>query len=174
MSNNLISDYLVRIDEVIEKGEYKDNWESLSHYPVANWYKEAKFGVFIHWGVYAVPAYFSEWYCRLMYYKGNPVYWHHRRKYGKNFNYREFIPLFKAEKFDADNWVKLIKDAGAKFMMPVGEHHDGFKMYDSNLNEWTSVNMGPKRDILGELKASCERNGMIFQLPVTGQSTFGS
>lgn len=162
MSNNLISDYLVRIDEVIEKGEYKDNWESLSHYPVANWYKEAKFGVFIHWGVYAVPAYFSEWYCRLMYYKGNPVYWHHRRKYGKNFNYREFIPMFKAEKFDADNWVKLIKDAGAKFMMPVGEHHDGFKMYDSDLNEWTSVNMGPKRDILGELKASCEKNGMIF------------
>lgn len=160
--SSLIKDYLVRIDEVIENGVYKDNWDSLSRYPVAAWYREAKFGVFIHWGVYAVPAYFSEWYCRLMYYKGNPVYLHHRRKYGKDFNYREFIPMFRAEKFDADSWIKLIKSAGAKFVMPVGEHHDGFKMYDSDLSEWNSVSMGPERDILGEIKSSCEKNSMIF------------
>lgn len=76
-----------------------------------------------------------------MYYKGNPVHWHHLRKYGKSFNYRDFIPMFKAEKFDADAWAELIKSGGAKFMMPVGEHHDGFKMYNSDLNEWNSVHM---------------------------------
>lgn len=151
-----------KIDSVIENGTYKDNWESLSAYPVANWYREAKFGVFIHWGIYSVPAYFSEWYVRLMYYKGNPIYWHHMRKYGKSFNYRDFIPMFKAENFSASQWVKTLKNSGAKFIMPVGEHHDGFKMYDSQMNQWTSVNMGPKMDILGELKTECDKQGMVF------------
>ena len=99
--------YLRRIDAVNDQGVYKPDWLSLAAYPVPQWYKEAKFGIFIHWGIYSVPAYFSEWYCRLMYYKGNPVHWHHLRKYGKNFNYRDFIPMFKAEKFSAEdgsNW----------------------------------------------------------------------
>lgn len=98
-----LDEYLEEIDSVIENGRYKDNWESLSAYPVPTWYKNAKFGVFLHWGVYSVPAYYSEWYPRLMYYKGNPVYWHHKKKYGKDFNYRDFVPMFKAEKFDAEN-----------------------------------------------------------------------
>lgn len=154
--------YLRRIDAVNDQGVYKPDWQSLAAYPVPQWYKEAKFGIFIHWGIYSVPAYFSEWYCRLMYYKGNPVHWYHLRKYGKNFNYRDFIPMFKAEKFSAEEWVKLVKSSGAKFVMPVGEHHDGFKMYDSDLSEWNSVNMGPKRDVLGELKKACDENGLIF------------
>lgn len=161
-SNDKIIEYLGQIDTVIKNGTYQDDWISLNTYPVPQWYREAKFGVFIHWGVYSVPAYFSEWYCRLMYYKGNPVYWHHKKKYGKNFNYREFIPQFKAERFDAEHWATLVQDSGAKFMMPVGEHHDGFKLYDSDLNQWTSVHMGPERDILGELKAACDKVGMVF------------
>lgn len=157
-----IKEYSERIDSVIAKGKYSDNWESLSKYGVPEWYSNAKFGVFMHWGVYSVPAYFSEWYCRMMYYNGNPTYWHHKRKYGKAFNYRNFIPMFKAENFDADNIVNSVKNSGAKFFMPVGEHHDGFKMYDSDLSEWNSVNMGPHRDILGEIKQSCEKNNLIF------------
>lgn len=160
--NAKMLDYIEKIDKVIHNGKYKDNWESLSKYGVAKWYRDAKFGIFIHWGVYSVPAYFSEWYPRLMYYKGNPVYWHHKKKYGKDFNYRDFIPMFKAEKFDAENWISLVKKSGAKFVMPVGEHHDGFKMYDSDLSEWTSVNMGPKRDFLAELKAECEKQDVVF------------
>lgn len=157
-----IKNYLEKIDTVISNGEYKDNWESLSKYGVPDWYREAKFGVFMHWGIYSVPAYFSEWYCRMMYYKGNPTYWHHKRKYGKEFNYRDFIPMFKAENFNADNIVNTVKNSGAKFFMPVAEHHDGFKMYGSDLNGWTSVKMGPCRDVLGEIKTSCEKNDMIF------------
>ena len=157
-----IQDYLREIDRTIERGKYKADWDSLAQYPVPQWYREAKFGVFLHWGVFTVPEYFSEWYPRLMYYKGNPVYWHHRRKYGRDFDYRRFIPMFRAERFDADEWVRRVKTCGAKFMMPVGEHHDGFKLYDSELSEWNSVQMGPHRDILGELKAACEKNDLIF------------
>lgn len=162
MREDKIKSYLEKIDDVINDGPYKDAWNSLAQYGVPQWYSEAKFGVFVHWGVFTVPEYFSEWYPRLMYYKGNPVYWHHKRKYGKQFNYREFIPRFTAENFDADNWVGAVKNCGAKFIMPVGEHHDGFKLYNSELSEWTSVKMGPKRDFLGELKASCEKNDLIF------------
>lgn len=162
MTEDQIQAYLEKIETVIKNGKYKADWNSLSQYGVPKWYSKAKFGIFIHWGIYSVPAFFSEWYCRMMYYKGNPAYWHHIRKYGKNFNYRDFIPMFKAEKFDADVWVNTVKSCGAKFIMPVGEHHDGFKMYNSDLNKWTCVNMGPKRDILGEIKAACEKNGLIF------------
>lgn len=162
MTDKQMIEYLEKIDRVIENGEYKADWGSLAEYPVPQWYKDAKFGIFIHWGIYSVPAYFSEWYCRFMYYKGNPAYWHHLRKYGKSFNYRDFIPMFRAKNFNADEWVSFVQSSGAKFIMPVGEHHDGFKMYNSDLSEWTSVNMGPKRDILAEIKQACDKAGMIF------------
>ena len=157
-----IPEYLNVIDEVIEKGPYKNTVESLESYPYPQWYEDAKFGIFLHWGVYSVPAFFNEWYPRMMYYRGNPTYWYHRVKYGKRFNYKDFIPLFKAEKFDADEWIRFFKDNHVKFIMPVGEHHDGFKMYGSELNKWNSVNMGPKRDILGELKTASEKEGIAF------------
>lgn len=153
---------LADIDEVIQNGPYKDNWESLSTYPLPKWYKEAKFGVFIHWGAYTVPAYFSEWYVRLMYYKCNPVYWHHNRVYGKGYPYRAFIDQFTAPRFDAAKWIELVKKSGAKYVMPVGEHHDGYKMYDSELSRWTTVKQAMKRDVLGELKDECEKQGIVF------------
>ena len=99
-----LDEYLEKIDSIIENGRYKDNQKALGYLKFNTWYKNAKFGVFLHWGVYSVPAYYSEWYPRLMYYKGNPVYWHHKKKYGKDFNYRDFVPMFKAEKFDAEKW----------------------------------------------------------------------
>ena len=162
MINLLMQAYLQKIEDVNNKGKYKPEWDSLAAYPVPKWYSEAKFGVFIHWGVFTVPEYFSEWYPRLMYYKGNPVYWHHKRKYGKDFNYRDFIPMFKPDKFNADNIIKTVKNSGAKFVMPVAEHHDGIKLYDSKLSEWTTAKLPTRRDFLTEYKKACEDNDIIF------------
>ena len=154
--------YLETIDEVIAKGPYKDTWESLSEYEVPKWYKRAKFGIFIHWGVYSVPAFGSEWYSRNMYIQGSKEYEHHIATYGKHteFGYKDFIPMFTAEKFDAEKWVDLFKRAGAKYVVPVAEHHDGFQMYKSEVSHWNAYEMGPKRDVLGELKACVEKEGM--------------
>ncbi len=156
--------YLGKIDEVIKNGEYKDNWASLQKYPIPQWYIDAKFGIFIHWGVYAVPAFGNEWYPRKMYLEGSAEYEHHIKTYGahKDFGYKDFVPMFKAEKFDANNWMQLFKDSGAKFVMPVAEHHDGFQMYDSDLSEWCSSKTGPMRDVLGELKTAADKEDIVL------------
>ena len=101
-----------------------------------------------------------------MYQEGSRAYKHHVATWGSQdeFGYKDFIPLFKAEKFDADEWAKLFKDAGAKYVVPVAEHHDGFAMYDSELNEWNATKMGPKKDIIGLLKNAVENEGLIFGL----------
>ncbi len=157
-----VPEYLKIIDGVIEKGPYKDTVESLSSYPYPQWFEDAKFGIFLHWGVYSVPAFFSEWYPRMMYYWGNPVHAYHLLRYGKKFEYKDFIPQFKAEKFDAGAWLDFFRDNGVKFIMPVGEHHDGFKMYKSDLCKWNAAEMGPKRDILRELKESADNSDVTF------------
>lgn len=109
-------EYLKLIDEVIAKGRYKASWQSLSGHKIPSWYKEAKLGIFIHWGIYSVPAYACEWYPRWMYCKGAREYEYHVKNYGdpKDFGYKDFIPMFKGEDFDAGEWVKLFKSAGAK------------------------------------------------------------
>ena len=156
--------YLKTIDEVIDKGIYKDNWDSLSQYRVPQWYKVLKFGIFIHWGIYSVPAFGNEWYSRNMYIQGTPEYEHHIKTYGlhKDFGYKDFIPMFRAEKFDPKEWAELFKAAGAKYVIPVAEHHDGFQMYASNISRWNAYEMGPKRNVLGELKASFEEKGLVM------------
>ena len=157
-----LENYLKTIDEVIAKGPFEATWESLSSYEPPRWYREAKFGIFIHWGIYSVPAFGSEWYSRNMYIQGSPEYEHHIKTYGKHteFGYKDFISMFKAEKFDADEWAKLFKETGANYVVPVAEHHDGFQMYRSEISHWNAYEMGPKRDVLGELKTSCENQGM--------------
>src|ERR1700749_540772 len=109
---------------------YQATWESLSKYKTAEWFRDAKFGIFIHWGVYSVPAFGYEWYPRQMYLVGTDEYKHHIATYGpqNKFGYKDFIPMFKAEKFDPKAWVELFKKAGAKYVVPVAEHHDGFAM----------------------------------------------
>lgn len=156
--------YMELIDEVIQNGTYKDSWGSLSNYPEPEWLKNAKFGIFIHWGIYSVPAFGHEWYPRDMYIQDSEIYKHHIENYGnpKDFGYTDFIPMFKAEKFDADEWIDLFKSSGAKYVMPVAEHHDGFQMYDSQLSDWNAAKMGPQRDVVGELKESIEKNDMVF------------
>lgn len=146
--------------------KYQPTWESLSKYKTAEWFRDAKFGIFIHWGVYSVPAFGSEWYPRNMYQVGSPEYKHHLETYGPQtkFGYKDFIPMFKAEKFDPKAWVTLFKKAGAKYVVPVAEHHDGFAMYHTALSKWNAYDMGPHRDIIGELAAEVKRQGLIFGL----------
>jgi alpha-L-fucosidase len=145
---------------------YEPTWESLNTYQVPDWYQDAKFGIFIHWGVYSVPAFGNEWYPRNMYLPETPEYLHHVETYGPQaqFGYKDFIPQFKAEKFDPQQWADIFKNAGARYVVPVAEHHDGFAMYDSALSRWTAAKMGPKRDIIGELAQAVRQRGMVFGL----------
>lgn len=161
---NDLKPYLETIEQVIEKGPYQDNWASLVQYRVPEWYKKAKFGIFIHWGVYSVPAFGNEWYSRNMYIEGTPEFEHHRAMYGahSDFGYKDFIPMFTANKFDPDEWAELFERAGAKYVVPVAEHHDGFQMYKSDISRWNAFEMGPRRDVLGELAESCQSRDMQF------------
>ncbi|MBP5183613.1 MAG: alpha-L-fucosidase [Lachnospiraceae bacterium] len=158
------TDYLKQIDAVIEKGPYKDNWASLSGRKTPDWYYKGKFGIFIHWGIYCVPAYGNEWYSRNMYQDDTREFKHHIETFGpqKDFGYKDFIPMFKAENFDAHKWIETFKNAGAKFVVPVLEHHDGFAMYDTEFNRWNAAKMGPCRNVAGELKEECEKQGLVF------------
>lgn len=164
-----VKEYLKKIDDVIAKGPYKDDWSTMMNRKVPDWYRNAKFGIFIHWGVYAVPAFGNEWYPCHVYKKnamqgGKSIYNHHVEKYGplKDFGYKDFVPMFKAEKFDAAQWADLFKESGARFVMPVAEHCDGFQMYDSDLSEWCATKMGPMKDPLGMLKTEVEKRGMTL------------
>ncbi len=155
---------LAQIRAVIAQGPYQDTWDSLSEAVIPGWYQDAKFGIFIHWGVYCVPAFGNEWYPRNMYRQGTPEYEHHVKAWGpqSRFGYKDFIPLFTAERFDAGAWADLFREAGARFVMPVAEHHDGFQMYDSELSGWNAAKMGPKRDIIGALHDAVEARDMVF------------
>lgn len=146
------------------QGPFRPDWESLQRYEVPEWYKDAKFGIFIHWGVYSVPAFGNEWYPRNMYVEGSPEYKHHIATYGHQdkFGYKDFIPMFEAEHFSAAAWAELFKKAGAKYVVPVAEHHDGFAMYDSGLSDWTAAKMGPRRDVIGELAKAVRAEGLRF------------
>ena len=149
--------------ETKKSAEYTEDWASLGkHNESPEWFKNAKLGIYFHWGPYAVPAFHSEWYPRNMHFKDHKVYKHHVEKYGEpsEFGYHDFVPLFKAEKFDPDAWAQLFKDAGAKFAGPVAEHHDGFSMWDSEITPWNSMDKGPKRDITGEIAAAIRKRDM--------------
>ncbi|SDE72891.1 alpha-L-fucosidase [Pricia antarctica] len=156
---------------------FKPNWESIkAHYKDPKWFSDDKFGIFIHWGAYSVPAFGSEWYPRQMYMdtatfsaqlklgeKGpNATYTYHKKTWGdqKEFGYKDFIPIFKAEKFDAKEWIDLFKKSGARYVVPVADHHDGFAMYNSNTTRWNAFEMGPKRDVLGELFEEGRKQGL--------------
>jgi len=156
--------YMQQIDDTIANGKFKDNWESLTAFRVPDWYPQAKFGIFIHWGLYSVPAFNNEWYSRNMYMQGSKEYEHHIATYGahKDFGYKDFIPMFKAERFDAEDWAELFWQSGAKYVMPVAEHHDGFQMYKSELSRFNAFDMGPCRDLLADMKKAFENRGLEF------------
>ena len=147
---------------------YEPTWSSLRNHTTPEWLRESKFGIYTHWGVYSVPACGPNgtWYAHNMYREGNSQYEHHAKTYGPatKFGYKEFIPMFKAEKFDADEWAELFAASGAAFAGPVAEHHDGFSMWDSGVNEWNAARMGPNRDIVGELEKAIRAKGMRFMI----------
>lgn len=156
--------FLATVDKDDAEGPFMPNWTSLKHYKIPEWYQDAKFGIFIHWGVYSVPAFGSEWYPRLMYLQGSPEFKHEVATYGPQtkWGYKNFIPEFKAEHFNPQAWAALFKESGAKYVIPVGEHHDGFQMYGSTLSDWNAVKMGPHRDVLGELSKAIRAEGLHF------------
>ncbi|MCP4312304.1 MAG: alpha-L-fucosidase [Bacteroidetes bacterium] len=148
-----------------EPESFESSWESLSQHEAApEWFRDAKLGIYFHWGVYSVPAYGNEWYPRWMHFEGNDYYEHHLAKYGhpSEFGYHDFVPIFKAENFDAGEWADLFVKAGARFAGPVAEHHDGFSMWDSEATPWNAADMGPKRDITGELAKAIRERDMKF------------
>jgi len=154
------------IRKVAQAGPFRPDWDALKAYRTPQWYADGKFGIFIHWGLYCVPAFGNEWYPRNMYLPTQPAYAYHRAVYGPQdrFGYKDFIPLFRAEKFDPAGWAALFKRAGAQFVVPVAEHHDGFPMYDCSYSRWTAARMGPKRDIVGDLAQAVRAQGMLFGL----------
>ena len=148
---------------------YEADWESLANYEVPEWFLDAKFGIYTHWGAYSVPKYENEWYPRLMYMRddegrGAEFYKFHRETYGDPsvFGYKDLIPMFTADKFNADEWAEIFQRAGAQFAGPVAEHHDGLAMWDSDLTIWDAKDMGPRHDVVGELAEAVRARGMRF------------
>jgi len=157
---------LAEADRQASDGPFRADWESLAKYKQPEWYLDAKFGIFIHWGVYSVPGAENEWYPRNMYRPGEGAYKFHLANFGPQdqVGYKDLIPKFKAEKWDPAEWARIFKDAGAQYVVPVAEHHDGFSMYDSGLSDWTAVKMGPKRDVVGDLATAVRAAGLHFGL----------
>ncbi|MEX0320889.1 MAG: alpha-L-fucosidase [Puniceicoccaceae bacterium] len=145
--------------------EFNLDWSDFQQYEnEPEWFQDSKLGIYFHWGVYSVPAFGNEWYPRWMHFEGHKTYEHHVEKYGhpSEFGYHDFVPMFKAEKFDPAEWAALFKKAGARFAGPVAEHHDGYSMWDSEITPWNVMDTGPKRDITGELAKAVREEGMKF------------
>ena len=144
--------------------QFDSTWESLNSHEVPEWLQDAKFGIYAHWGLYSVPAFGNEWYAKRMYDKGakRSYYDHHVKTYGSpaEFGNKDFAPLFKAEKYDPDEWADIIQQSGAKYAGFAVVHHDGFLLWDSAVNRWNAGNMGPKRDLYGELVEELRKRDM--------------
>lgn len=144
------------------------SWNKLKRHHIPEWMREAKFGIYTHWGIYSVPACGSNvsWYPCNMYREGTKQYEFHCEHFGhpSKFGYKDFIPMFTGEHFDPDEWAELFSKAGAKFAGPVAEHHDGFSMWNSKVNPWNSAKMGPKRDVVGELEKAVRKQNMKYMI----------
>lgn len=143
-------------------GPVQPTWDSIrANYHVPAWFIDAKFGITMHWGLFSVPAYHNEWYEKYMY--TTFAAWH-AQNFGPQdkFGYKDFIPLFTAKAFNADDVVALVKESGAKYFMPTCEHHDGFSLWDSDVNPWNAAKMGPKRDLIGEMAVAARKAGLKF------------
>lgn len=162
-----INHQIAKMAEGVAAGPYQANWPSLgAHNEAPEWFRDAKIGIYFHWGVYSVPAYGNEWYAQRMHLKtGNKSYYdHHAKTYGEpdKFPYHNFIPMFKAEKFDPEEWADLFVKAGAKYAGPVCEHHDGYCMWASKLTPWNAGDTGPRRDLVGDLEKAIRGRGLKF------------
>ncbi|MHC4580254.1 MAG: alpha-L-fucosidase [Planctomycetota bacterium] len=164
--------------------DYEPTWESLRSAPVPEWIMDAKFGVYTHWGVYSVPAYMTNVYGQEMYIpegsekqprRGMAVRRYHEQNYGSifEFGYKDFVPMFTAPKFDAAEWAQIMKDGGVGFAGICLVHHDGFCLWDSEFTRWDSMDMGPRRDIYGELAKEIRKRGMKLLATFHHARTYG-
>lgn len=150
--------------EKIETGVFEPTWESLSqNYQAPEWFADAKLGIWAHWGIQCVPE-AGDWYARSMYQQEQGKYREHVKKYGhpSEFGMKDFIPMWKAEKFNPEELVSLYKSVGARYFVCMANHHDNFDNYNSKYQPWNSMNMGPKRDIVGEFAKATRANGLRF------------
>jgi alpha-L-fucosidase len=148
----------------ISEGPFRSTWESIrDNYQVPDWFRDAKLGIYVHWGVYSV-AERGEWYGRRMYDENDPVYAYHLKTYGhpSEFGYKDLIPLWKAENFDPNAWLDLFKEAGARYFTPCAVHHDGFDLWDSKYQPFNAAKMGPKKDLIGMLRAATLKHDLRF------------
>lgn len=160
---------------------YQPTWESVDSRPTPRWFTDAKFGIFIHWGIYSVPSYapvgnYSEWYWNALEKgptekgKPNPTWQFHAKNYGAKFPYKDFAPMFKAEMFDPTYWAEVFEKSGAKYVVLTSKHHDGFALWPSEHADkawgrpWNSTVIGPKRDLLGDLTNAVRKRGLKMGL----------
>ena len=155
---------------------FQADWDSLKNHPVPAWLIDAKFGIYAHWGVYAVPAAGNEWYAKRMYDPagGRSLYEHHRKAWGTQdkFGYKDFVPMFRAEKFNPEEWADAIRQSGARYAGIAVVHHDGFALWHSKVNRWNAGEMGPKRDLYGELVKSLRARGLKIVATEHNMRTF--
>jgi Alpha-L-fucosidase len=147
----------------IADGPYKPTDESLMQYQYPEWFRDAKFGIWAHWGPQAVPRQ-GDWYARRMYQEKDPAYKYHLEHYGHPsvFGYKDIIPLWKAEKWDPDKLMALYKKTGARYFVSMGTHHDNFFLWNSKIHKWNAVNMGPKKDVVGTWQEAAKKQGLRF------------
>ncbi|MFB6137777.1 MAG: alpha-L-fucosidase [Halobacteriaceae archaeon] len=143
---------------------YEPTWASLEEHQIPAWLHDAPFGVYFHWGPYSVPAYQNEWYSRNMYREGSDQHDHHVSEYGElsDFGYKDFVPEFTAENWDPEEWARLCDENGADFVGIAAIHADGFALWDSELTRWNAANMGPERDVVGELADAVRARDLKF------------
>jgi alpha-L-fucosidase len=147
----------------VAPGPFQGTMDSLTNYHCPEWFRDAKFGIWAHWGPQAVPR-SGDWYAKHMYVQGHPQYQHHLQNYGhpSTNGYKELIQLWKAEKWDPDRLMALYKRAGAKYFVSMGSHHDNFYLWNSKLHRWNAANMGPKRDVVGDWQKAAKKQGLRF------------
>jgi alpha-L-fucosidase len=157
-------------------GEYEPSWETLDRHEVPEWYHDAKLGIFIHWGVYSVPAWaptdaeiggenaspYAEWYPYYMYVDGSPTREYHREQYGEDVEYIDFAEDFTAENWDPEEWAEFFADVGAGYVVLTGEHHDGFPLWDSHYAKYDAAAVGPERDVVGDLSEAVRERDLKF------------
>ncbi|HUX58571.1 MAG TPA: alpha-L-fucosidase [Bacteroidales bacterium] len=148
---------------LVAEGPYKPTDESFSQYQYPEWFRDAKFGIWSHWGPQAVPRQ-GDWYAKRMYQEGNPAYKYHLEHYGhpSEFGFKDIIPLWKAERWDPEKLMELYKKAGAKYFVSMGTHHDNFFLWNSKINRWNAVNMGPKKDVVALWQKAAKNQGLKF------------
>jgi alpha-L-fucosidase len=166
----------IGIVQIAAAQEYKSNWESIDSRPVPEWFEDAKFGIFIHWGVYAVPAWapadadigiyakYAEWYWWRINEDseaGKLFRAYHNKMYGEDFKYQDFAPQFKAQHWDPAQWAQIFKSAGARYVVLTSKHHEGFTLWPSEQSwNWNSVDIGPHRDLCGDLSSAVKDAGL--------------